>query len=858
MSAELPKFQVHNCPLPPEAKRRLYNGLIGLAPQPSAKRHVMTAQFPQATLQPAAGDAGLHELGTILDDTQAVIELAVDGTVLRANDIFLRLMDYAPEEVVGQHHRIFCDDSYAKSAEYELFWLGLRSGTHKDGEFKRIARNGREVWIRAKYCPVMEGDTVARIIKIAMDVTATKQEAILHEGLLAAISRAQAVIEFDLGGNVLAANENFLKISGYSLDEVVGQHHRLLCTADFARSVEYGQFWEKLGRGEYHAGAFKRVAKGGKEIWIQATYNPILDLRGRPVKIVKYAMDVTAQRLAAAEAEGKVEAVGRQHGVAEYDLSGKLLAANGIFCSMMGYRADEIMALHHQELCHPGCHIQADYRQFWVRMGRGEHETSDFRRVGKDGREVWVNSSFHPILDLDGRPWKVVEYATDITEAKRVTLEFEGKVEAISRAECVLETALDGTVLAANDNFLRMIGYSIEEIRGKDQRMLVEPEVAQSEAYRQRAEGLSQGEFLSGEFKRIAKGGREVWIRATVNPIFDTCGKPYKLVTYAMDVTDDKLRSIETENRLAAIERSQATIEFDLDGTILTANANFLIVMGYTLRELVGQHHSMFCMPDYLKSREYGEFWRRLNAGETHSGRFHRVGKYGRDVHIQASYSPVYDLSGKPVRVIKHAYDISHQVELEQQIATKSQAMHGMVAQLTEATATIFDGATGASALSAETDGAATEGSGAINKAIESIELISRSSGKIGKIVGVIGELASQTNLLAFNAAIEAARAGEHGVGFSVVAEEVRKLAERSADAAAEIARLIEESSERVAHGTERSQTARAAFDGIVASVGKTARSIDRIAEAADTQRQVTVKVVGMIGELAASTGTRE
>ena len=152
---------------------------------------------------------------------------------------------------------------------------------------------------------------------------------------------------------------------------------------------------------------------------------------------------------------------------------------------------------------------------------------------------------------------------------------------------------------------------------------------------------------MSGEFKRIAKGGREVWIRATVNPILDLCGTPYKLVTYAMDVTEDKLKSIETENRLEAIERSQATIEFDLDGNVLTANHNFLAVMGYTLREIVGQHHSMFCLPEYLKTQEYGDFWRRLNSGETHSGRFHRLGKYGRDVHIQASYSAVRDLSGQ-------------------------------------------------------------------------------------------------------------------------------------------------------------------------------------------------------------------
>ncbi|MET1755988.1 PAS domain-containing methyl-accepting chemotaxis protein [Novosphingobium sp. RD2P27] len=816
----------------------------------------MTVHVPQKALE-TSRDAGLRDLGILLDNSQAVIEFTPDGTVIRANELFLRLMKYAPEEVIGQHHRVFCDDAFANSSDYEVFWLALRSGTHKDGEFKRIARDGSEVWIRAKYSPVVEDEVVTRIIKIAMDVTATKRESMLHEGLLSAIDRSQAVIEFDLGGNVLTANENFLKVTGYKLEEIVGQHHRLFCTADYARSAEYDMFWEKLGRGEHHAGAFKRLAKGGNEVWIQATYNPILDLRGRPIKIVKYAMDVTAQRLAAAEAEGKVQAVGRQHGVAEYDLSGKILAANDIFCAMMGYRPEEITNFHHQELSHPGCHIQANYRQFWYRLGRGEHETSDFRRLGKDGREIWVHSTFHPILNLDGQPWKVVEYATDITQAKRVTLEFEGKVDAISRASCVLEAALDGTVIDANQNFLDMMGYSIEEIRGKDQRMLVEPEVAQSEAYRQRAEGLSQGEFLSGEFKRIAKGGREVWIRATVNPILDVCGTPYKLVTYAMDVTDDKLRTIETENRLAAIERSQATIEFDLDGTVLTANDNFLSVMGYTLRELVGQHHSMFCLPEYLRSKEYGEFWRRLNAGESHAGRFHRLGKYGRDVHIQASYSPVYDLSGKPVRVIKHAYDISHQVELERKIATKTQEMHSMVVQLTQATATISDGAVGASSLATDTDEAATQGSVAINNAIESIDLISRSSGQIAKIVGVIGELASQTNLLAFNAAIEAARAGEHGVGFSVVAEEVRKLAERSAEAATEISRLIEESSERVAHGTDRSQAARSAFEGIVKSVEKTNKSINQIAQSAEMQEKLTMQVVGMIGDLSSSTGAQ-
>jgi methyl-accepting chemotaxis protein len=321
-----------------------------------------------------------------------------------------------------------------------------------------------------------------------------------------------------------------------------------------------------------------------------------------------------------------------------------------------------------------------------------------------------------------------------------------------------------------------------------------------------------------------------------------------------MEVTQDKVRNAEFESRVAAVDRSQATIEFDMDGTILTANANFLSAVGYTLREIVGQHHSMFCDPEYLKSRAYGDFWRELNEGGTHSGRFHRVGKYGRDVHIQASYSPVYDLAGRPVRVIKHAYDITRQVELERKISVKSAEMQGMVAELTKAITAISTGASGARQLADATESAATVGSEAITGAMEAITLISRSSKEISKIVSVIGELANQTNLLAFNAAIEAARAGEHGVGFSVVAEEVRKLAERSADAAAEITRLIDNSAERVNDGTERSRHAAEAFQGIVKSVEETTRSITQIAASANSQEEVSRQVVAMIEDLASST----
>lgn len=801
-----------------------------------------------------AGDLSLLHLGMALDGCQAVAEFAADGRILHTNELFLSLTGYSTEEVVGNHHRMFCDPGFAASTDYQVFWEQLRAGHAMDGEFKRIGRAGVEIWVRGRYHPITVDGVVTKVVNLAMDVTGTKQDSLLQDGLVSAISRAQAVIEFDLAGNIITANANFLDMTGYSLPELTGQHHRMFCTPDYARSSEYDQFWEKLSCGEFHSGTFKRIGKSGREVWIQATYNPVFDLRGRPLKIVKFAMDLTAQRQAAVEAESKVQAISRTHAVIEFDLSGKVLSANENFCGLFGYTLDEVRGQHHRIFCDPGYSASEQYQQFWHKMARGEHDSGEYRRVTKAGQDLWIQASYSPILDMNGLPSKVVKYALDVSESKRVNNDFKSKVDAIGRSQAVIEFDMDGVVLEANGIFLEIMGYSLEEIRGKHHRIFCEAELVQSREYQDFWESLARGEYQSGEYKRVGRGGNAVWIRATYNPVFDLNGKPIKIVKFAVEVTNDRLRNAEFESQVAAVDRSQATVEFDLQGNVAAANTNFLSVMGYTLREIIGQHHSMFCDSAYLKTREYGDFWRSLNKGETHSGRFHRIGKYGRDVYIQASYGPVFDLTGKPARIIKHAYDVTAQVELEQKISTKSQEMQAIVAQLTQSIAAISSGASGASELADLTQHAAQHGSEAIDKAIESIELINKSSAQISKIVGVISELASQTNLLAFNAAIEAVRAGEQGVGFSVVAEEVRKLAERSATAAKEISDLIDESSARVANGTDRSQNARQAFEQIVKSVEKTVRSIDQIAQSAIVQEDVSMKVVGMIEDLASST----
>ncbi len=234
--------------------------------------------------------------------------------------------------------------------------------------------------------------------------------------LYQALDRVQAIIEFDLDGKIVTANRNFLDIFGYELEEIVGRHHRLFCEEKYAQSDAYQAFWKKLVQGEYDAAEFKRIGKGGKEIWLQASYNPVFDANGKPIRVVKFATDVTEEKLQIAEYQGMVRAIKRAQAVIEFDMAGTILSANDKFLRIFGYRLPEIVGKHHRIFCDPGYAESAEYKRFWERLSRGEFRSDEFRRVNKEGGEVWLQASYNPILDLDGEPRKIVKFATDITD----------------------------------------------------------------------------------------------------------------------------------------------------------------------------------------------------------------------------------------------------------------------------------------------------------------------------------------------------------------------------------------------------------------------------------------------------------
>ena len=615
---------------------------------------------------------------------------------------------------------------------------------------------------------------------------------------LDAINKVQAVIEFNMDGTVITANDNFLKTLGYMLNEIKGQHHRMFCDAAYANSPEYAAFWAKLNRGEYDAGTYQRVGKGGKEVWIQAAYYPLMDSDGRPYKVVKFASDVTEKQTEILhmrdELKVREDIMNVTSIVSEANLKGDIMSVNDKFLEVSKYPKNELIGFGHNTTRHPDMPKEV-FKQMWATIGRGQIFRGVVKNRAKDGTPYYVDAVIAPFVDKKtGKPRKYLGVRYDITEQEIARQNMQGIMDAINKSYAAIEFNLDGTIRTANENFLKTVGYGLEEIKGQHHRMFCDPAYTSSPEYAAFWQKLNRGEFDAGTYRRLGKGGKEIWIQASYNPIKDEMGRPFKVVKFATDITAQKKAQAELEACMAEAQKALGAL----------AEGDLTHVM---------------------EGLYQGELEKIKTSVNTALANLTQT--------ISSVREAVEAVTAGSEQITKGSEDLS------QRTSEQASALEETSASMEEMTSTVkqnADNAKQANQLAIAARDTADKGGAVTKKAVEAMGEINKSSKKIADIITVIDEIAFQTNLLALNAAVEAARAGEHGRGFAVVAAEVRNLAQRSATAAKEIKGLINESIQRVTDGSDLVNQSGKTLEEIVSSVKRVTDIIAEITAASQEQ----------------------
>jgi methyl-accepting chemotaxis protein len=494
---------------------------------------------------------------------------------------------------------------------------------------------------------------------------------------LEAILEAQPSIEFEPSGVIVHANAAFLEFMGYRLDEIRGQHHRIFVDPAERDGEAYRQFWKDLAEGRSQTAEFKRRTKDGRVVWLQAAYIPVRSSLGRVERIVKLAQDTTHRKQLDADRESQLAAIHRTHAVIEFDLDGTIRTANGLFLDALGYRAEEVVGQHHRLFVHPDEVRSPEYARFWSDLAKGEHQSGEFRRRHKSGRDVWIQASYTPICDVAGRPYKVIKYATDITGmvVQRQTMELLSLV-ADGTDNAVLICDAQGLTEYVNPGFTRLTGYAPEEILGRRPGQLLQGPHTDPAAVDRIRENLRSGRPFYEEILNYTKDGTPHWVSLAINPIHDASGRLQRYVSVNANITRTKMKAQEEATRLASIRASSASADWSSDGRLVDASPMLLALLGAgTLDEARAQLERL--VSPILAPEAAARLLREGSLVQE----VQVTSSSGSVLWLNARFNPIRAIDGTLHKVALYATDITRTKETTQRIQDVVDRINGLAMQ---------------------------------------------------------------------------------------------------------------------------------------------------------------------------------
>lgn len=744
-----------------------------------------------------------------MDDYIGVIEYNAEGKVTKANDRAETALEYFGGDLVGRGHDTLWPEAIVSTPEYVDFWEKLRQGRIVEGCQLHVTSEGSEIWLQSTYVPIRDDSGMLQTVKqCMMDVNDEMSSADRNARFVAAVREGMDIAEYDPEGHFLDATESQCARLGVARNELIGRAISRTLDPEFQRGKEYTEAWNSARDGKPVTLDLHRVTDEGQGFWTRGALVPVLDDAGRTKHIIEVSFNIDAERRQLDNLELRYGILERNLGIIDIAANGRITAANKRYCIMTNLYEEHLVDKEYKNFVPADVLQSAAHRDFWERATSGETVTGQFRRLGADGQEVWLQSTYAPLRRrADERVRQMMCFSRDITEQKQLEAESRGKVQAFEKAVCVAEFNPDGTLAAATPNYLKLFDYTWEEAKGRAHETFCPPEMAKSDSHSVLWRRLREGEHITTEDRRVANGGRDLWLNMNYAPIRDQLGNVVRIIEFARDVTSARKAEHILTHKVRAADAVFGAIEFDGEGNILDVNEGMLRILGFSKRELVGQHHSVMCSSEQIASQEYRDFWIALGKGEARSDFFKMKGRFDREIVVQGHYAPIPDLLGSVSGCMFYAMEVTDFTNFRDKsldvTSTTLTQLNGLMEAQTWSREAFGDLAD----LLTSSRGTVEEGEQVLNSGINEFREVTQGIDVIQETVSTISEIATQTNLLAFNAAIEAARVGEKGEGFSIVADEVRRLAERNSASAKEILSQIKVISERMDMGTGSSRT---------------------------------------------------